>query len=154
MRWIAVAVLALSFPPAAAAQVAQGAQGARDRVPVNPGGSPVGPFTPAIKSMGGLIWVSGQIGNAPGTRGVVPGGIGPETRQTMENLGRVLEAAGSSFARVVKCTVFLTDINEWPAMNAVYATYFSGDPPARSAVQVSGLVFGARVEIDCIALAG
>ena len=145
MRWIVAAALVVSLPAAVAAQ---------DRVSVNPTGSPAGPFTPAIKSMGGLIWLSGVIGNTPGTRAVVPGGVGPETRQIMENLGRVLEAAGSSFARVVKCTVFLTDINEWTAMNAVYAPFFPADPPARSAVGVASLVFGAHVEIECVAVAG
>ena len=145
MRWIVVAALVVSIPAALAAQ---------DRVPVNPAGSPVGPFTPAIKTMGGLIWVSGQIGNAPGTRTIVPGGVAAETRQALENLGRVLEAAGSSYARVVKCTVFLTDINEWAAVNAAYTPFFPSDPPARSAVGVAALVFGARVEFECVALAG
>ena len=144
MRWMVVAALVASLPPALAAQ---------DRVSVVPPGAPVGPFTQAIKA-GGLIWLSGQIGNAPGTRTVVPGGVGPETRQAMENLGRVLEAAGSSFGRVVKCTVFLSDINDWAAMNAVYAPFFPGDPPARSTVAVAGLVFGAHVEIECVAVGG
>jgi reactive intermediate/imine deaminase len=139
-----VAALVLSLPSELTAQ---------DRVVIHPAGSPVGPFTPAIKA-GGLVWLSGQIGNVPGTRTMVPGGVGPETRQAMENLGRVLEAAGTSFARVVKCTVFLADISEWDAMNAVYAPFFPGALPARSTVAVAGLVFGARVEIECVALAG
>ena len=145
MRWMVIAALVVSSPAALSAQ---------DRVPVNPAGAPVGPFTPAIKSMGGLIWVSGQIGNTPGTRTLVPGGVAAETRQALENLGRVLEAAGSSYARVVKCTVFLTDINDWAAVNAVYAPYFPTDPPARSAVAVAGLVFGAHVEFECVAVGG
>jgi 2-iminobutanoate/2-iminopropanoate deaminase len=146
MRWIAVAALVASLPSLLAAQATP------DRVPVNPSGSPVGPFTPAIKTMGGLIWVSGQIGNAPGTRTIVPGGVAAEARQALENLGRVLEAAGSSYARVVKCTVFLTDINDWAAVNTVYAPFFPTDPPARSAVAVAGLVFGAHVEFECVAV--
>lgn len=140
-----VAALVASLPAALAAQ---------DRVPVIPERSPIGPFTPAIKSLGGLIWLSGQIGNLPGERSVVPGGVGPETRQVMENIRRVLDAAGTSFARVVKCTVFLTDISDFAAMNAVYAPYFPGDPPARSTVQVAALVLGAHVEIECVALGG
>jgi len=148
MRWSIVVVLVALLPWTLAAQSAP------DRVPVNPAGSPVGPFTPAIKTMGGLIWVSGQIGNAPGTRAVVPGGVAAETRQALENLGHVLEAAGSSFARVVKCTVFLTDINDWATVNTVYAPFFPTDPPARSAVAVSALVFGAHVEFECVAVGG
>jgi 2-iminobutanoate/2-iminopropanoate deaminase len=70
----------------------------------------------------------------------------------LENIGAVLERNGSSFDRVVKCSVFLADIAEWPAMNEVYRTYFTGSPPARSALGASGLAFGARVEIECIAV--
>ncbi len=84
----------------------------------------------------------------------MPGGIAVETRQTMENIGRVLEYAGSSMDRVVKCTVFLADIAEYQEMNAVYATFFPKDPPARSTVAASGLAFGARVEIECWGLVG
>jgi len=108
------------------------------------------PFSPAIRA-GGLIFLSGQIGNVPGTRTLVPGGISAETRQAMENIGVVLQAAGSSWSRVVKCTVFLLDIADYAAMNAVYASYFPRDPPARSTLAASGLALGARVEIECIA---
>jgi 2-iminobutanoate/2-iminopropanoate deaminase len=145
MRWIVVAAFVVSLPPALAAQ---------DRQVVFPAGArTAGPYSPGIKA-GGLVWASGQIGVTPGTRTLVPGGVGPETRQAMENIGRVLEAAGTSLARVVKCTVFLTDINDFAAMNEVYATFFPVDPPARATVAVSALVAGAHVEIDCIALAG
>jgi reactive intermediate/imine deaminase len=85
---------------------------------------------------------------------VVPGGVGPETRQTLENIKRVLEQAGSSMDRVVKCTVFLQDIADYAAMNQVYATFFPKDPPARSTVAGSGLALGARVEIECMAVVG
>lgn len=108
------------------------------------------PFSPAVRA-GGLIFLSGQIGIRPGTMRLVEGGLEPETRQTMENVRAVLEAADASLADVVKCTVFLADIAEWGAMNEVYVTYFPVDPPARSALGSSGLALGARVEIECLA---
>lgn len=110
------------------------------------------PFSPAIRA-GGLLFISGQVGNVPGTRTLVEGGTAAETRQAMENIGVVLRAAGSSWAKVVKCTVFLLDIADYAAMNTVYAGYFPTDPPARSTLAASGLALGARVEIECIALA-
>ena len=110
------------------------------------------PFSPAIR-VGNVIYLSGQLGNRIGTRELVPGGITPETRQTMENIRTVLDAAGSSLDRVFKCTVFLADIADYPAMNAVYASYFPNNPPARSTVAGSGLALGARVEIECMATA-
>jgi len=111
------------------------------------------PFSSAVK-VGNVIYLSGQIGNRIGTRQLVPGGIGPETRQTLENIRTVLEAAGSALDRVFKCTVFLADIADYEAMNQVYAGYFPSDPPARSTVAGSGLALGARVEIECLAVAG
>jgi reactive intermediate/imine deaminase len=108
------------------------------------------PFSPAVRA-GGLIFLSGQIGLRPGETRLVDGGLEPETRQTMENIRAVLEAAGASLADVVKCTVFLADIEEWPSFNAIYAGYFPEDPPARAALAASGLALGARVELDCIA---
>ena len=111
------------------------------------------PFSPAVR-VGDLIFLSGQIGNVPGTRQVVPGGIEAETRQAIENIRAVLALAGSSLDRAVKCTIFLADIADYAAMNAVYATFFTADPPARSTVAGSGLALGARVEVECIALAG
>jgi 2-iminobutanoate/2-iminopropanoate deaminase len=111
------------------------------------------PFSPAVR-VGNLIFLSGQIGNVPGTRQLVPGGIAGETRQAMENLRAVLATAGSSLERAVKCTVFLADIADYAAMNEVYASFFPTDPPARSTVAGSGLALGARVEVECIAVAG
>jgi len=111
------------------------------------------PFSEAVR-VDDMLYLSGQVGLVPGTIDLVPGGIAEETRQVLENIGAVLERNGSSFDRVVKCTVFLVDIAEWPAMNEVYRTYFTGSPPARSAMAASGLAFGARVEIECIAVIG
>lgn len=108
------------------------------------------PFSEAVR-VGDLLYLSGQLGNTPGNRAIVPGGIGPETRQTLENIKAALERHGSSLDRVVKCTVFLADIKEWEAMNEVYRTFFPKNPPARSTIGTSGLALGARVEIECIA---
>jgi 2-iminobutanoate/2-iminopropanoate deaminase len=107
------------------------------------------PFSSAVR-VDHTLYVSGNVGNVPGKNELVPGGIGPETKQTMENIKTVLEQFGSSMNQVVKCTVFLADINEWGAMNEVYRTYFK-NPPARSAFGASGLALNARVEIECIA---
>ena len=110
---------------------------------------PPRPFSPAVRA-NGFLFLAGQIGTDSAGR-LVPGGIQTETRQTMENIRAVLARAGSSFERVVKCTVFILDMAEWPAMNEVYITFFKGPPPARSAAGASGLALGARVEIECIA---
>ena len=109
------------------------------------------PFSSAVR-VGDLLFLSGQIGNVPGTRQLADGGIAGQTRQVLENIKAVLVFAGSSLDRVVKCTVFLADIQDFAAMNAVYATYFPNDPPARSTVAAKGLAGGARVEIECIAV--
>lgn len=111
------------------------------------------PFSSAVRT-GNLIFLSGQVGVPPGSTEVVGGGVAAETRQTLENIKRVLEHAGSSLERVVKCTIFLKDIADYAEMNAVYASYFAERPPARSTVAGSGLALGALVEIECIALAG
>ncbi len=122
---------------------------------LTPYGAPTRPFSPAVR-VGDLVFLSGQIGTDAGAAGnsVVPGGIEAETRQTMENIKRTLEAVGSSMDRVVKCTVMMADMAEWDRMNAVYRTYFKADRyPARSALGANGLALGARVEIECIAAA-
>jgi 2-iminobutanoate/2-iminopropanoate deaminase len=107
------------------------------------------PFSEAVR-VGHMLYLSGQIGVDAGGA-LVAGGIEAETRQTFENMRAVLERHGSSLARVVKCTVMLADVkNEFSAMNAVYRTYFAPDRmPARSTFGASGLVLGARVEIEC-----
>lgn len=108
------------------------------------------PFSDAVR-VGHMLYLSGKIGNIPGTPNLAEGGIQGETRQTMENIKASLEKHGSSLGEVVKCTVFLADIKEWGAMNEVYKTYFPINPPARSALGSSGLALDARVEIECLA---
>ena len=110
------------------------------------------PFSPAVK-VGNVIYLAGQLGNKPGTRQLVGGGINGETRQTLENIKALVEAAGSSMDRVFKCTVFLADIADYDAMNKIYAAYFPSEPPARSTIAGSGLALGALVEIECMAVA-
>ena len=108
------------------------------------------PFSDAVK-VGHMLYLSGKIGNIPGTPKLAEGGIAGETRQTLENIKASLEKYGSSLDEVVNCTVFLADIAVWSAMNEVYVTYFPVNPPARSALCSSGLALGARVEIECLA---
>lgn len=109
------------------------------------------PFSKVVQ-VGEMLYLSGELGAAPGTMRLAPGGIGPETRQTMDNIKATLEAHGSDMDHVVRCLVMLADIDEWAAMNEVYRTYFkAGHYPARSAFGASGLALGARVEIQCTA---
>jgi 2-iminobutanoate/2-iminopropanoate deaminase len=109
------------------------------------------PFSEAVR-VGNTIYLSGQIGNKPGTLELVPGGIGAETRQVMENIKTTLEAHKLTLDNVVKCTVMLESMSDWPAFNAVYATFFKqGRYPARSAFGASGLALGAKVEVECVA---
>ena len=108
------------------------------------------PFSKVVEA-NGFVFLAGQIGDAPGSTGPVPGGIEAETRATIENIGRLLGIVGLGYADVVKCTVYLVDFDEFPAMNAVYREYFPTDPPARVTSEVSRLALGARIEIDVIA---
>ncbi len=155
----AVALLAAcemsSVPDGATAAAARAAEAATGVEYLTPFGAPTRPFSPAVR-VGELLFLSGQIGTDASASGntVVPGGIEAETRQTMENIKRVLESVGSSMDRVVKCTVYLADIAEFQAMNAEYRTFFPSEPPARTTVAVSGLVADARIEVTCLALAG
>ena len=107
------------------------------------------PFSSAVR-VGDMLYLSGQIGTDSAGK-LVPGGIGPETRQTMENIRAVVESNGSSMDRVVKCLVMLANMDQWGAMNEVYVTYFPRALPARSAMGASGLALGAQVEIECLA---
>ena len=109
------------------------------------------PFSEAVR-VDDVVFVV-AIGIKPGTLTIVPGGIEAETKQTLENMKRILERSGSSMDRVVKCTVMMADMKEWSRMNAVYATYFKKPYPVRAAFGVTGLALGARVEIECVAMA-
>lgn len=113
----------------------------------------IGPYSQAVVS-GGLVFASGQIPTDPATGQFVEGGVAEQTRQVLRNLSKVLEAAGSGLDRVVKTTVFLADMNDFAAMNEVYARFFPENPPARSTVEAARLPRDARVEIDAIALTG
>lgn len=110
------------------------------------------PFSDAVRA-GDLLFVSGQIGTVPGKDELASGGIGPEATQALENVKAILERHGSSMEAVVKCTVFLADIREWAAFNAVYRGYFPAHFPVRSAFGSNGLDLGARVELECTAYA-
>lgn len=109
------------------------------------------PFSEAVQARG-LLFLAGQIGIDTGGR-LVPGGIGPEVRQAMANIRTVLERHGSSLEHIVKVSIMLADIGEWAAMNAEYVKFFPSHLPARSAFGTNGLALGARVEIECVALA-
>jgi len=110
----------------------------------------VGPYSQAIKSRG-LVWVSGQIGTSPESGTLVTGEIEDEARQVLRNVAAVLEAAGSGFERVVRATVWLTDMEHYERVNRVYAEAFGAAAPARVCIEVSRLPRGARVEIDAVA---
>jgi 2-iminobutanoate/2-iminopropanoate deaminase len=112
----------------------------------------IGPYSQAIKQ-GNMVFLSGQIPLDPATGVLVTGDITLQTERVMKNLQAVLEAARLSFAQVVRCTIFLTDLSDFSKVNEVYGRYFAQAPPARTTVQVAGLPKGARVEIDAIAVA-
>jgi reactive intermediate/imine deaminase len=139
-RLIAVAAVALA-PGVAHAQAPQ-------YLTTNP--QSTAPFSPAVK-VGNMLYLAGQLGTDHGK--LAEGGIGPETKQALTNIKTVLEANGSDMEHVVKCTVFLADMKEWPAMNDVYRTMFTaGKFPARSAFGTTGLANNARTEIECMAV--
>ena len=115
-------------------------------------GPPVGPYSQAIKASG-FIFVAGEKGMDPATKQIVPGGIEPETRQTLENIKAILEEAGSNMDLVVSTFVFMMDLNQFSKMNAIYAEYFKANPPGRTTVEVKSLPAGAHIEITAIALA-
>ena len=113
----------------------------------------IGPYSQAVV-VNGIAYLSGQIPMDPATGQIIEGGIEAQTQRVLENLKSVLEACGASLASVVKTTVFLKDMAEFPKMNEVYGRYFSENPPARSTVQAARLPRDVSVEIDCIAIAG
>lgn len=108
------------------------------------------PFSPIVEA-NGFVFLAGQVGEAPGVPGAVAGGIEVETRQMLENVGRLLRSAGLDYADVVKATVYLRDFDEFGAMNAVYREFFPTEPPTRATVGVTRLAADFRVEIEVIA---
>lgn len=112
------------------------------------------PFSQAVR-VGDVLYLSGQLGNRPGTLELAAGGMEAEARQTMENIGAVLKENGLSFSDVFKVTVMLADMAQWPAFNKVYVSYFdAGRLPARSAFGCNGLALGAQLELECMAYVG
>lgn len=108
------------------------------------------PFSQIVEA-NGFVYLAGQVGDAPGGHGAVAGGIEAETRQTLENIGRLLGVAGLGFGDVVQCTVYLVDFDEFARMNAVYREYFPTEPPTRATVGVTRLALDYRVEIAAVA---
>lgn len=111
----------------------------------------VGPYSQATV-INGMVFTAGQVGLIPGTKSLAEGGVQAQARQALDNLKAVLEAAGTSLGNVVKATVFLDSMDDFAAVNEVYATYFPENPPARSAVEVARLPLGALVEVEAIAV--
>jgi len=106
------------------------------------------PFSEAVRT-DGLLILSGQIPNLPGSMDIAPGGIEAQSHQVMKNIRAILERHGSSLEKVVKCTVMIDNMSDWPAFNEVYVQYFPGPKPARSAFGADGLAMGALVEVEC-----
>lgn len=112
---------------------------------------PIGPYSQAIQA-GNMLFVSGQIAIDKASGNLITGNISDETTQVMKNLEFVLHEAGMNFSNVVKCSIFLKDMNNFPVVNEVYGNYFSANPPARETVEVSRLPKDVNVEISCIAV--
>lgn len=108
------------------------------------------PFSQVVEA-NGFVFLAGQVGDAPAVPGPVPGGIEPETRQMLENVGRLLRAVGLDYGDVVKATVYLRDFGEFARMNAVYREFFAAEPPTRATVGVTALASEYRVEIEVVA---
>jgi len=111
----------------------------------------IGPYSQAVQ-VGDFVYTAGQIPLVPETGKLIEGGIEEQTRQVMQNLAHILEAAGSSLAHIVKTTIFVTNLADFAAINKVYGSFFVGDPPARSTVQVAALPVGANIEIEVVAI--
>jgi reactive intermediate/imine deaminase len=149
-RLVSIALVAALSAPAAA--IAQG--GAPNKQVYNaPNARPGGVLSPAVR-VGDVLFLSGALGTKPGGGGLADGGIQGQTRQALENLKASLALAGGQMEDISKCTVFLTDVKDFQAMNGVYREFFPSNPPARTTVAVAGLVVeGAVIEIECIAAA-
>ncbi|QYY29407.1 MULTISPECIES: RidA family protein [Cupriavidus] len=111
------------------------------------------PFSEAVR-IGNVVYLSGQMGIVPGSTRLVPGGIREEAKQALMNIRTTLEAHGLTMRDVAKCTIMLADISEWQVFNEVYKGFFEPPYPVRSALGANGLALGARVEIECLAIAG
>ena len=122
----------------------------KDIILTDRGPKPIGPYSQGVRA-NGFVYLSGQVALDPKTAEMSGSDIGAQTERVMENIKGILEAGGTSLDQVIKTTVFLKDMNDFAAMNAVYAKYFAGAPPARSTVQVSRLPKDALVEIEVIA---
>jgi reactive intermediate/imine deaminase len=145
---IAVALMVVSLSEHVGAQ-----QPASNKQVINRPGAAPGVLSPAVR-VGDLLFLSGVLGTKPGGGGLAEGGIEGPTRQALENVKAALDLAGASMAEVAKCTVFLTDVANFQAMNKVYREFFPTDPPARSTVAVAALVVpNALIEVECIAAA-
>jgi 2-iminobutanoate/2-iminopropanoate deaminase len=159
LQWLRIIfALALATLPAAAATAAQPASDAASTAPIEfhakqngPPGMSL-PFSEAVRA-GDMLYLSGDIGTDASGK-LVAGGIKAEAKQVMDNIGANLARHGSSFERVVQCTVALADIADWPAFNDVYRGYFKQHFPARMAFAASALALGARVEVQCNAFVG
>lgn len=113
----------------------------------------IGPYSQSVQApIGSWTFLSGQIPLDPKTGQIVPGDVAVQAQRVMENLKAVLAGAGLTFGNVVRCTIYLTDLNDFSTVNEVYGRYFEHPPPARSTVQVAGLPRGAKLEIDAIAV--
>ncbi|MCU0225593.1 MAG: RidA family protein [Acidobacteria bacterium] len=150
MKTLVAAVAPLALTLLVAGGCASGSEARR--VITAPGApAAIGPYSHAVEA-DDTLWVSGQVGIDPATGQMVPGGIEAETRQALKNLEAVLKAAGYSARDVVQAQVFLADMNDFAAMNAIYAEVFKSEPPARATVQVARLPKDARIEIACTAV--
>jgi 2-iminobutanoate/2-iminopropanoate deaminase len=123
----------------------------REVIATNDAPKAIGPYSQAIRA-NGLIFVSGQTPIDPATQQLISGGVGEQTERVLRNIEAILQQAGSSMAKIVRCGVFLKDMNDFAAMNEVYGKFFSNDPPARSTIQAARLPKDCQVEIDAIAL--
>ncbi len=123
----------------------------RERILTENAPDAVGPYSQAITA-DKLVFVSGQIGLVPGNKELAGPGIGEQTKQAMENIAAILDAAGSSMEGIVKTTMFLKDLGDFAEANRIYASFFTVDPPARATIQAGELPLGALIEVDAVAL--
>ena len=141
--WSIVALLSVTIQGLAQTSIVEHRQ--------NPGFESMNlPFTEAVR-VDNLLFLSGQLGNKTGSFDLVPGGVVPETRQILENIKAALARNDATMSQIVKCTLFLKDIEDWPAVNEVYVEYFKPPYPARSALAAGGLALGGSIEMECIA---